>query len=269
MAMTGASKNTNVALDIPLDDEIEVEGVILKRRPENVIVTAMSQGDTIHAWHPGGRPYVISQNSRRIAVRSMPGMGIPKRRSGHNAPVSNAEDANHLRSLLAQPKTLVIPFALYSIARRNVKHLKSIAFNKRKNVSDYFPDGITYSGDWLADHHLEIAEAATLFIDKGGRSLNHKFPLQCKLESKRIVEIDRSKDSEMTLRSFLIYYLELLDLFSCSGTVLGDAIFFPHRSKGTADFILDVVFGRPESLISLFKESNNSTQCLWFLRKAL
>lgn len=74
----------------------------------------------------------------------------------------------------------------------------------------------------------------------------------------------------MTLQSFLSYYLELIELFSRSGTILGDAIFYQHvHGRETANFILDVVFGRADSLARLFKETDNATECLWTLRKTM
>ena len=230
----------------------------------------IKEGKTIHAWRPGGQPYVVSREEQKIRKESMTGLGIPRRRSGYVVSVFRSDDADHYQRLLAQPKTLDIPSVVSCIVKRNINHLKSMAYNQHRRELDYFPTEITSTGDWLANHHLEIGAAAADFLENGGRSLNHKFPLQCKLQSKRIVAIDKSKDSQMTLQSFLSYYLELIELFSRSGTILGDAIFYQHvHGRETANFILDVVFGRADSLARLFKETDNATECLWTLRKTM
>ena len=270
VAMTGSMNSTDVPLDIPLDDEIETERVIVKRRPVCTIPSMIKEGKTIHAWRPGGQPYVVSREEQKIRKESMTGLGIPRRRSGYVVSVFRSDDADHYQRFLAQPKALDIPSVVSCIVKRNINHLKSMAYNQHRRELDYFPTEITSTGDWLANHHLEIGAAAADFLENGGRSLNHKFPLQCKLQSKRIVAIDKSKDSQMTLQSFLSYYLELIELFSRSGTILGDAIFYQHvHGRETANFILDVVFGRADSLARLFKETDNATECLWTLRKTM
>lgn len=270
VAMTGSMNSTDVPLDIPLDDEIETERVIVKRRPVCTIPSMIKEGKTIHAWRPGGQPYVVSRDEQKIRKESMTGVGIPRRRSGYVVSLIRSDDAGHYQRLLAQPKTLDIPSVVSYIVKRNINHLKSLAYNQHRRELDYFPTEITNTGDWLANHHLEIGAAAAGFVATGGRSLNHKFPLQCKLQTKRIMVIDKSKDSQMTLQSFLSYYLELIELFSRSGTILGDAIFYQHvHGRNTANFILDVVFGRADSLARLFKETDNATECLWTLRKTM
>ena len=271
VSMTGPMNRTDVPLDIPLDDTIETEKVILKRRPAFSIVamTDTTESRTVHAWLPGGQPYHVSRRVQNLGRDTMTGTGIPFRRAGHIRPVSCSEDADRYRRLLAQPKTIFIPNSLRFIVNRNIAHLKSIAFNQYKKERGYFPSKIPSSGDWLAEHHMEIAAAASRFIKERGRSLNHKFPLRCRLESKRALEIERSEDNAVTLRAFLLYYLELIELFSRSGTILGDAVFYPNLREATGDFILDVVFGRAESLARLFKETDNSEECLWVLRKNL
>ena len=270
VAMTSSMNSTDVPLDIPLDDEIETERVIVKRRPVCTIASMIKEGKIIHAWRPGGQPYVVSRDEQKIRKESMTGFGIPRRRSGYVVSLFRSDDAGHYQRLLAQPKTLYIPSLVSCIIKRNINHLKSLAYNQHRRELDYFPTEITSTGDWLANHHLEIGAAAANFLKKGGRSLNHKFPLKCKLQTRRIMVIDKSKDSQMTLQSFLSYYLELIELFSRSGTILGDAIFYQHvHGKETANFILDVVFGRADSLASLFKETDNATECLWTLRKTM
>ena len=264
VAMTGRTRRVDVSLDITLDDKIETEEVILKRRP---IATIAKQA--VHAWLPGGEPYRVRRDDERVRREPMTGLGIPYRRKGHQPPIVCEEDSQHYTRLFAQPKALVIPLSLRNILKRNISHLKSTALSQSPREGDFFPRCITSSGDWLADHHLEIGTAAAQFIKEKKRSLNHPFPLHCKLQSNCINQIERRSDSTMTLQSFLIYYLRLMKLISHSGTVLGDAIFHRQLNQSTQDFILDVVFGRAETLARLFKESENATECLWMLRKAL
>lgn len=264
VAMTGRTRRVDVSLDITLDDKIETEEVILKRRPIATIAK-----EAVHAWRPGGDPYCVRRDDTRIRREPMTGLGIPYRRKGHQPPVDCEEDSQHYTRLVAQPKVLVIPTALRNILKRNIGHLKSTALSHSPREGDFFPRCITSSGDWLADHHLEIGTAAVQFIKENKRSLNHPFPLHCKLQSSCISQIERKSDSTMTLQSFLIYYLRLMKLISQSGTILGDAIFYKHQNQSTQDFILDVVFGRADTLARLFKETENVRECLWVFRKAL
>ena len=264
VAMTGRSRRVDVSLDISLDDKTEIEEVILKRRP---IATIAKQA--VHAWRPGGERYRVRRDDERTRREPMTGFGIPYRRTGHQPPIACEEDSQHYTRLFSQPKALVIPLSLRNILKRNIGHLRSTALSQSPTEGDFFPRSITSSGDWLADHHLEIGTAAAQFIEQKKRSLNHQFPLHCKLQSNCINQIKRNSDSTMTLQSFLIYYLRLMKLVSYSGTVLGDAIFHRHLNQSTQDFILDVVFGRAETLARLFKETGNVTECLWVLRKAL
>lgn len=272
VAMTGSSGSTNVAVDIPLDDGVPVEEVILKRRPMSTIRTMVESSDseqTIHAWRAGGLPYIVLRDPAKLRNKRMTGLGIPKRRRGHNPPISCLEDAACYDKLFAQPKTLFFPDALRQMMARKIRYLKSIAFNQYVNENDYYPSTILSSGDWLADHHLEIGAAASRFLQEGGKACTDTFPLECKIWSKRCSQMKTMDDSGITLTKFLTYYLELIELFSRSGTLLGDAIFFKHQRTETAGFIVDVVFGRPESLARLFKETDNAGECLWVFRTTL
>ena len=274
---TNALECTNVPVDVALDDGVPIEEVILRRRPKAairsmVIMTKKPEPSKmmIHAWHAGGQPYVVprspEQRPRRV---DMTGLGIPKRRCGHQPPIDCSTDAGHYSHLYAQPKTLLVPDSLRQMIRRKIPFLKTLAFNQYTPEDDYFPTTITSSGDWLAEHHLEIARAAGQFLQNGGKSGTHKFPLECKFWSKRSAAMETMDEDGLTLTKFLVYYLELIEFFSRSGTILGDAIFFPHQRRQTADFILDVVFGRAESLARLFKETDNTAQCLWVFRKSI
>lgn len=267
--MTGDAPCTNAPVDVPLDDEIPKEEVVLKRFPRetvNVMRRKALDGQVICAWQPSGIVYATQKQKR---MKAMSGLGIPKRHHGHQPPICCDTDDDKYKNLYAQPKTLVISRTLQQIVRQAVPSLKSCAYSKRRDENFYFPTSITSSGDWLADHHLEIASAASRFIRERGRSAYDNFPLVCKLWSPRCSEMKIQPDKPLTLNDFLIYYLELMELISCSGTVLGDAVFFRRQRHRTADFILDVVFARAESLARLFKETDNKEECLWVFRTHL
>lgn len=266
---TGDARCTNVPVDVPLDDGVPIEEVVLKRYPKETVDSMRREaghGQVIYAWQPGGAVYAVQERQR---VKNLSGFGIPKRKHGHQPPICCETDDDSYKKLYAQPKTLVISRALQMIVKRTVPCLKSCAYNRGRDENIYFPSSIVSSGDWLADHHLEIASAVSRFVRDGGSSAQDSFPLQCKLWSRRCSEMQRQTDNLLTLNDFLIYYLELVELISCSGTVIGDAVFFKHRRNGTADFILDVVFARAESLARLFRETDNKRECLWVSRTRL
>lgn len=266
---TADTQCTNVPVDVPLDDAVPVEEVVLKRYPKETVDSMRREagsGQVIYAWQPGGAVYAV-QKCR--GVKDLSGFGIPKRKRGHQPPICCDTDDDIYRQLYAQPKTLVVSRALQLIVKKSVPFLKSCAYNRGRQEKIYFPSSIVSSGDWLADHHLEIASAVARFLRDGGSSAHDSFPLECKLWSQRCLEMKKQGHELLTLNDFLIYYLELVELISCSGTVIGDAVFFRHRRNGTADFILDVVFARAESLARLFKETENKKECLWVSRVRL
>ena len=266
---TADTQCTNVPVDVPLDDAVPVEEVVLKRYPKKTVDSMRREaghGQVIYAWQPGGAAYAVQ---KRQGVKDLSGFGIPKRKHGHQPPISCDTDDDIYRQLYAQPKTLVVSRALQLIVRKTVPFLKSCAYNTGRQENTYFPSSIVSSGDWLADHHLEIASAVSRFVRDGGTSAHDSFPLECTLWSQRCLEMQRQGHNALTLNEFLIYYLELVELISCSGTVIGDAVFFKHRRNGTADFILDIVFARAESLARLFKETDNKKECLWVSRVRL
>lgn len=273
VAMSGDGQCTNIPVDVPLDNGVPIEEVILKRCPKDVVKSTRMNpidGDQgVCAWLPGGAVHLTPGCLQKRHTTNMSGLGIPKRQKGHQPPVCCQTDENSYRMLYAQPKTLQIPRDVQQLVRKLVPLLKSFAFNRHQKESDYFPSSITSSGDWLAEHHHEIASAALHFIRNRGRSECDAFPLQCKLWSQRCLEMQRGTDGQIALRDFLIYYLELIELFSRSGTIIGDAIYFQRQHKRTADFILDVVFARAESLARLFKEKDNKDECLWVSRTRL
>lgn len=271
VAMTCDERGTNIPLDVPLDDGIPVEEVVLRRYPKGTFESMRQNTNEVYAWKPGGIFYVTSNKSeeQQRQKRQMTGLGIPKRHNGHQPPVCCSTDADCYKKLYAQPKTLVIPPALRQTLRQSVPCLKSVAYNRRRKESDYFPSSIASSGDWLADHHLEIHSSVSRFIRRGGKSGCDHFPLQCELFSKRCSELLTKSEAQLTLDEFLEYYLELIELISRSGTLLGDAIFFARQHKRTADFIADVVFSRAKSLAHLFKETDNKDDCLWISRTEL
>ena len=266
---TADTQCTNVPVDVPLDDGVPVEEVVLKRYPKETVDSMRREaghGQVIYAWQPGGAVYAVRKCQH---MKTLSGFGIPKRKHGHQPPISCETDDEIYRQLYAQPKTLVISRALQLIVKKTVPFLKSNAYNRGREVNIYFPSSIVSSGDWLADHHIEIASAVSRFVQDGRSSAHDSFPLECKLLSQRCLEMQTQGGNLLTLNEFLIYYLELLELISCSGTVIGDAVFFKHRRNGTADFILDVVFSRAQSLARLFKETDNKKECLWVSRTRL
>ena len=266
---TADTQCTNVPVDVPLDDAVPVEEVVLKRYPKETVDSMRREAghsQVIYAWQSGGAVYAVR---KRQGAKDLSGFGLPKRKHGHQPPVCCDTDDDIYRQLYAQPKTLLIPRALQMLVKKTAPVLKLCAYNRGRQENIYFPSSIICSGDWLADHHLEIASAVSRFVRDGGSSVHDSFPLECKLWSQRCLEMQREGHNLLTLNDFLIYDLELVELISCSGTVIGDAVFFKHRHNETADFILDVVFARAESLARLFKETDNREECLWVSRVRL
>ena len=101
-----SSKDTTVAIDVPIDDSTAKDEVILVRRPGCVVLEGMKHC-IIHAWRSGGH-YLEYRNDTIQRTDGFVGLGIPKWHNGYVAPFGCEGDSNHLRNLLAQTKTLCI-----------------------------------------------------------------------------------------------------------------------------------------------------------------
>ena len=211
---TADTQCTNVPVDVPLDDAVPVEEVVLKRYPKKTVDSMRREaghGQVIYAWEPGGAVYAVQRCQR---VTDLTGFGIPKRKHGHQPPICCDTDDDIYRQLYAQPKTLVISRALRLIVKKTVPFLKSCAYNRGRQENIYFPSSIVSSGDWLADHHLEIASAVSRFVGNGGSSAHDIFPLECKLWSQRRLEMQGQGHTLLKLNDFfdLLFRTSGIDL---------------------------------------------------------
>ena len=269
---TSSSGDTNVPIDVPIDDNTAKDEVILVRRPECVVLKAMKHS-TIHAWRSGGSHYLEYHNGTVQRTDGFVGLGIPKWHTGYVAPLGCGEDSDHLKNLLAQIKTLHIAKELYYLVSYHFRLWTSRKFRisnaKSKRPENFFPKTIRCTGDWLADHHLEIGEAAREFFTKKKISMDLGFPLKVKHESEHYSTIEKTENGSPTIGSFLLYYSELIEIISMSSTIIGDAIFYPNRKDKAITFILSVVFARPQSIANLFRETDNLDHCLWKYRQFL
>ena len=269
---TSSSGDTNVPIDVPIDDNTAKDEVILVRRPECVVLEAMRHS-TIHAWRSGGSHYLEYHNDTVQRTDRLVGLGIPKWHTGYVAPLGCGEDLDHSRNLLAQIKTLHTTKEVYHLASYHFKLWTSRKFRTSnvtsKGPENFFPKTIRCTGDWLADHHLEIGKAAREFFAQKKISMDLEFPLKVKHESEHYSTIEKTENGRPTIGSFLLYYSELIEIISMSSTIIGDAIFYPDRKDKAITFILSVVFQRPQSIANLFRETENSDHCLWKYRKFL
>ena len=204
---TSSSGDTNVPIDVPIDDNTAKDEVILVRRPECVVLEAMKH-NTIHAWRSGGTHYLEYHNDTVQRTDGFVGLGIPKWHTGYVAPLGCGEDSDHLKNLLAQIKTLPIAKELYYLVSYHFRiwtsRKRRTSNTKSKRPENFFPKTICCTGDWLADHHLEIGEAARKFFTQKKISMDLEFPLKVKHESEYYSTIERQK---MAARP--------LDLFCC------------------------------------------------------